>query len=423
MHIALLSDPLPPEIPGGAGQIAWQLGQGLIAAGHQVTFITVTAGPAQVETRHGISIHKLHSNYAPRWRAWFGLLNPQTVRPLNLLLRKLKPDVVNAHNVHESLGYHSLVIGQFAGSATVFTAHDVMPFAYTKLTRFIDPTRPDQLDGFDYRLPFGYNWWQMRLRWNPARNLSIRHTMHYYVDERIAVSHELKKALEANDLPPFGVVHNGIDPAVFDVPEAGITVLRQRYKLDGRRVILFGGRLSREKGDAQLLAALRRVKRQVPDVALLVLARPSDYTRQLMYDNPDLKHELIFGGWLEGAELATAYRLADVVATPSICFDSFPTMNLEGMAAGAPPVTTCFGGAKEAVIDGETGFVINPYDTDTLSDRLIRLLTDETLRERMVGAGRQRVRDQFSLKQQVSAMIDVYELALDKRRSRKGAAL
>jgi starch synthase len=196
-------------------------------------------------------------------------------------------------------------------------------------------------------------------------------------------------------------------------------VLCQRYKLDGRRVILFGGRLSHEKGDAQLLAALRRVKREVPTVALLVLARPSDYTRQLMHDNPDLAHEMVFGGWLEGAELATAYRLADVVATPSICFDSFPTVNLEGMAAGAPPVTTCFGGAKEAVIDGETGFVINPYDTDTLSDRLIRLLTDETLRGRMAEAGRQRVREQFSLKRQVDAMIDVYERALDKQRARK----
>ena len=41
----------------------------------------------------------------------------------------------------------------------------------------------------------------------------------------------------------------------------------------------------------------------------------------------------------------------------------------------------------------------------------------------MAEAGRQRVREQFSLKQQVSAMIEVYERALDKRRSRKGAAL
>jgi glycosyltransferase involved in cell wall biosynthesis len=418
MHIAILSDPLPPETPGGAGQIAWQLGQGLIAAGHQVTFITATPGPAQVETRQGITVHRLHSHYAPRWRAWFGLLNPQTVRPLNLLLRQLKPDVVNAHNIHADLGYHSLVVGRFAGAATVFTAHDVMPFAYTKLTRFIDPSRPDQQDGFDYRLPFGYNWRQMRLRWNPARNLSIRHTMLHYVDERVAVSHELKKALEANDLPPFDVAHNGIDPTLFDVPATGLEVLRQRFRLNGRRVILFGGRLNREKGDLQLLAALRRVKRDVPNLALLVLSHSSDYTRQLIRDNPDLAQELVFGGWLEGAELATAYRLSDVVATPSVCFDSFPTVNLEGMAAGAPPVTTCFGGAKEAVLDGETGFVVNPYDTEALADRLIRLLTDEPLRQRMAEAGRARIRQQFTLQHQVNTMLEVYERALTKRRSR-----
>jgi glycosyltransferase involved in cell wall biosynthesis len=415
MHIVILSDTVPPESAGGAGRIAWQLGQGLLAAGHQVTFIVSTPGPSHVETRQGIPVHLLHSNYAPRWQAWFGLLNPQTVRPLNILLRRLEPDVVNAHNVHYHLGYHSLVIGRFAGAATVFTAHDVMPFAYTKLTAFIDPSHPHQRDGFNYRLPLGYNWRQMRLRWNPARNLSIRHTMRYYVHERVAVSHELKIALEANRLPPFGVVHNGIDPAIFDVPEAGIEVLRQRFKLEGRRVILFGGRLNREKGDSQLFAALRRIKHQVPDVALLVLSRSSDYTLQLTRDNPDLAHQLVFGGWLADAELATAYRLADVVATPSVCFDSFPTVNLEGMAAGAPPVTTCFGGGQEAVIDGETGFVVNPYDTDMLSDRLIRLLTDEVLRQRMADAGLKRIRQHFTLRHQVETMLEVYERALVKR--------
>lgn len=420
MHIVILSDPLPPEIPGGAGRIAWQLGQGLIAAGHQVTFVTATSGPPRVEVRQGITVHMLHSNYAPRWRAWFGLLNPQTVRPLNILLRKLKPDVVNAHNVHRHLGYHSLVIGRSAGAATVFTAHDVMSFAYTKLTRFVNPAQPDQSDGFDYRLPFGYNWWQMRLRWNPARNLSIRHTMHHYVDERVAVSYELKKALEANDLPPFDVVHNGIESEMFEVPEAGIDVLRQRYKLDGRRVILFGGRLSREKGDQQLFAALRRVKREVPNVAVLVLAPSSDYSQRLVHDNPDLAHQLVLGGWLHNAELATAYRLSNAVAVPSVYLDPFPTINLEAMAAGAPPVTTCFGGAHEAVIDGETGFVVNPYNTDALADRLIRLLTDEPLRQRMAEAGRQRIQQCFTLKHQVDAMLEIYERALAKRRRRTG---
>jgi glycosyltransferase involved in cell wall biosynthesis len=419
MHIVILSDSLPPESPGGAGRIAWQLGRGLLAAGHQVTFIAATQVPRRAETRQGIPVHFLYSSYSPRWQAWFGLVNPQTIRPLNVLLRRLRPDIVNAHNVHQHLGYHSLVIARYAGAATVFTAHDVMPFAYAKLTAFIDPSQPDQSDSWNYRLPFGYNIRQARLRWNPARNLSIRHTMRYYVDERVAVSCELKKALEANQLPPFGVVHNGIDAEVFNVPEVAIDAVRRQFRLNGQRVILFGGRLSHAKGDLQLLAALRRVKRKVPNTTLLILARSTDYTRQLIRDNPDLVNQIVLGGWLEDTDLAAAYRVADVVATPSVCFDSFPTVNLEGMAAGAPPVTTCFGGAPEAVIDGETGFVVNPYNIDALADRLIRLLTDEPLRQRMAEAGRAHIRQRFSLQHQTNATLDVYERALAKRCHRR----
>ncbi len=316
MHIVILSDRLPPDHLGGAERIAWQLGQGLIAAGQRVTFITATDGPARVETRQGITVNLLHSRYALRWRAWYSLMNPQTVLPLNRLLRQLKPDIIHAHNIHTDLSYHSLVIGHFVAKATVFTAHDVMPFAYGKIDYIVDPARPDQREGWDYRLPFAHNIRKMHLRWNPARNLSIRHTMRYYVDARIAVSHALKTALEANHLPPFEVVHNGVDPTFFDVPTAGIDVLRQRFKLDGRRVIVFGGRLSYQKGDQQLLAALRSVKAAVPDVALLVLSRVSSYVDDLIRHNPDLADTIITGGWLEGAELATAYRLADVLGIP-----------------------------------------------------------------------------------------------------------
>jgi len=420
MHVVILSDYLPPEEPGGAGRVAWQLGQGLLAAGHRVTFIASTPERAHTETRGGFTVHLLHSNYAPRWQAWFGLVNPQTLRPLNLLLRKLRPDVVNAHNVHMHLGYHSLVIARFAGAATVFTAHDVMPFAYTKYTAYIDPTRLDPCAEPDYRLPFGYNARQMRLRWNPARNLSIRHTMVYYADARIAVSDELKKALEANRLPPFDVVHNAVDPAAFDVPEGSVEVLRQRLRLEGRRVILFGGRLSREKGEEQLMAALRRVRRDVPEVALVVLAHSSETVLKLLHRHPDLSGALMFGGWLEGPELAAAYRAAHVVATPSICFESFGVMNIEGMAAGAVPVTTCFGGPREAVLDGETGYVVNPFDSEALADRLTRLLTDEDLRVRMARAGRARVEQHFTVAQQTAKTVAIFERALARRRRKRG---
>ncbi len=415
---------MPPASTGGPGPIVWQLGLGMIEAGHQVTFVSTTREAARVEDRQGVPLHLLHSDYWPHFHAWFGLMNPQTVVPLNRLLRELAPDIVHAHHVHDHLGYHCLVVGRFANAATVFTAHDVMPFAYEPLTRYIDPAQRDhcgEVDPADYKLPFGYNWRKMGLLWNPARGMSIRHTMHYYADARVAISRELQKALAANGLQDFEVVYNGIDPAFFDVPAASIEVLRQRFNLVGRQVILFGGQLNRNKGDQQLLSALRRVKERVPNVALLVLSPSTVYLDQLIRDHSDLAQHIVRGGWLTGAELATAYRLADVVATPSIYFDPFSTVNLEGMAAGSPPVTTCFGGAPEAVLDGETGYVVNPYNTGALADRLIRLLTDEPLRQRLAAAGQQRVQALFSLRRQVDQMLTIYETAYE-RRQKKGHA-
>ncbi len=73
------------------------------------------------------------------------------------------------------------------------------------------------------------------------------------------------------------------------------------------------------------------------------------------------------------------------------------------------------------MLDGKTGFVVNPYNTDALADRLTRLLTDESLRQCMAAAGRERIRQQFTLDHQVSAMLAVYERALAKRHSHTGS--
>ncbi len=70
------------------------------------------------------------------------------------------------------------------------------------------------------------------------------------------------------------------------------------------------------------------------------------------------------------------------------------------------------------MVDGETGFVVNPFDTDTLADRLIRLLSDEALRCRMVEAGRRRIAAEFTLSQQAGATLAVYERILARKTER-----
>ncbi|XWX03402.1 glycosyltransferase family 4 protein [Aggregatilineales bacterium SYSU G02658] len=406
MHIALLSDRIPPENRGGAGEIVWRLAQGLQRAGHAVTIIAATDGPPFDELREGIPTYHLHSRYPDRWQAYLSLYNPQTIAPLRRLLTNLKPDVVHAHNIHRDLSYHSLALARQLGIRTVFTSHDVMPFAYGKISYFVQP-HTCALPPQGYRLPPFYNLRKNRLRYNPVRNLWIRRVL-AQCDARIAVSHALARAHAENGLSHFSVVHNGIDVVSWRVDAADITALQAQLQIEGRQVILFGGRMTNAKGTQQLLQALARVFPRVPR-ALLLVAGTQPIEEQVPPALLDPVRDFVrSAGWLAGRALAAAYRMARLVVTPSVIFDSFPTMNLEAMACGVPVVTTCFGGAQEAVIDGQTGFVVNPFNIDALAEAIERLLTDDALAARMGAAGLARAQQHFSIEEFVRLMLQHY---------------
>src|SRR5258708_30391854 len=264
MRIVILSDHIPPEDIGGAEKVAWALACQLQRDSHEVHVIATTKGEPFEEVRNGVSTYHLHADYPLRFRSWLSLYNPQTATPLRRLLAAIKPDVVNAHNIHHYLSYNSLRISHRMAIPTVFTAHDTMTITYTNLHHFIDPTQCDVSSPNEYRLPTLHNFKQMKLRFNPVRNKVIRHVLRRYSDARTCVSQVQRQALEANRLPAFEVVYNGVDPASYQAPKSVGEALRQRLKLEGRRVILYGGRVTKSKGSLQLLAALGKLVERIP---------------------------------------------------------------------------------------------------------------------------------------------------------------
>lgn len=419
MRILLMNDQIPPEGKGGAESVVWRLAQGLKSAGHIVHIVATTPNTSFEDVRDGIQTYHIQAGYPKRFRAWLSLYNPQTIAPFRNVIQNLKPDVVNAHNIHFQLSYHTLKVAHDAGIPTVFSAHDVMPFAYTKLTHFIDPAHSGVTNPQDYRLPARYNLKQNRLRYNPFRNPIIRRYLRKFADIRTAPSKALRDALMANDLPLFEIVHNGIDlEAWASVDAVQVESLRVRLGLAGKKVILFAGRLTSHKGTQQLLAAMDQLKDDVPDMRLLVLTA-GDIDGQIPPEYAHLRPLIVKGGWLSGDELVTAYHLADVAVVPSVIFDSFPTVNLEAMACALPVIATSFGGSREIVLDGDTGFIVNPYDTVSFADRLRRLLTDEDLRQQMGLSGQARIYQQFSLKHQIDRMVAFYDQAITLKASKR----
>ena len=78
-------------------------------------------------------------------------------------------------------------------------------------------------------------------------------------------------------------------------------------------------------------------------------------------------------------------------------------MNLRAMAHRKPVVGTCYGGTAEIVVDGETGYLADPWDVEAYGDRIADVLLDPGRAQLMGEAGRRRVERDFTLERQVGA--------------------
>ncbi|MAU13190.1 MAG: hypothetical protein CL607_25460 [Anaerolineaceae bacterium] len=413
MRIMILSDRIPPENRGGGGLMAWRLAVGLRDSGHDVHVVAATDHIPRTQLRESIPTYHIRTRYRERFRPYLSLYNPQALPELRKLYKRIQPDVVNAHNIHSDLSYASISTASRMGFPTVFTSHDAMPFAYSKIDYFVPESGCEPISPQDYRLPPGHNRRTARLRYNPIRNIVIRHILLQHADKLTAPSQALCDAHQANDLPGFERVHNGINPITFSASQSQVEALRKRLALEGKKVILFAGRLTRPKGTIQLLDALQQVIADVPEAVVLVLSSiPIDQQiTDSKYDTLKANH-LKSGGWLDGSELAAAFHLADLIVSPSIILESFGMVLIEAMAAQKPVIASCYTGPTEIVVDGATGFLINPHDTAIFADRLKTLLMQPDLRQSMGQAGQERLLAHFTLSQQVDAMVDVYEQAI-----------
>ncbi|HRZ30068.1 MAG TPA: glycosyltransferase family 4 protein [Candidatus Paceibacterota bacterium] len=406
MKIIFLSDDFPPQSFGGAGISTYDLAIGMKEAGHQVFVITTCRKKDEAGefNFNGLEVFKIASNYPGKWRSYLSLYNPFVVWRVKELLKKIKPDVVHVNNVHFYLSYYCLKLAKKYSKVVVFTARDVMTFNFGKLNT------QRYLENFDAHTTWLDHLKQAGKRWNPFRNFFIRKYLKF-ADQIFAVSKALKEALEQNGIRDVEVMHSGIDIDLWQVSEVEKVFYRKKYNLENKKVILFGGRLSGAKGGGKTLLALVEVAKVVPEVVLLVVASLDNYTNQLKRDAERLGvgDKLIFTGWVGRDEIKYIYACVDLVLVPSICFDSFPRIVLEAMASGKPVISTPFGGAKEIIGDGITGYVVNPLVGNGLAEKVIDLLENSEKSKRFGQVGKERVKKYFNICDKTMRLIVFYE--------------
>lgn len=167
----------------------------------------------------------------------------------------------------------------------------------------------------------------------------------------------------------------------------------------GRKVLLTVGRLvSSEpgKGVDAVIRVLPEVLKRVPDVLYVVIGEGDlkPLLQKLAQENAVQDH-VLFAGQQTPENLRRYYSRADIYVMPSRQ-EGFGLVFLEAMACGKPVIAGNFGGAMEIIQDGRTGFLVDPGNPEQLADRLVRLLDDERLREKMGAAGRQVVEERYT---------------------------
>lgn len=410
MKILILSDDFPPYALGGAGGVAFTVAQGLLEKGHQVSVITSVRdkkyeGESLFE---GIKIYSFCFSYNERWRAYVSLNNPIASSFVKKVLEKEKPDVVHAHNIHHYISYYALKLAKKSGACVVLTAHDCMLVHYGKFTDFINPKKLDIPSEYKYRISSLSQLLTFKKRYNPFRNLIIKRYLKY-VDTVTAVSQELKKVLEINRIKDVEVVHNALDISKWKIDSDKVKEFISISNLEGYKRILFAGKLTKAKGGEELIKALMFVKNEVENIALIIAGQKDAYTAELVRQAEQKGIKTIITGWMQSNSLPNIYEASDLVVFPSTCFDTFGMVNLEAMATRKPVIATCFGGAREVVVDNETGYIINPYNTAVFAQKIISILNNKDMAIKMGEAGYEVARKNFNLTQQVEKFEEIYK--------------
>ncbi|GAA3794978.1 glycogen synthase [Streptomyces phyllanthi] len=389
-RVDLLTKEYPPEVYGGAGVHVAELAKAL----RDFVDLRVRCFGAP-RGEEGVSAYR----------------EPYLAEGANTALRTLGANVEMAAGCAGADLVHSHTWYANAAGHLAATLHGV-PHVVT--THSLEPLRPwkaEQLGG-------GY-----------ALSSWVERTALEHADAVIAVSHAMREDVLRvyPDVDPdrVHVVHNGIDMAAHR-PDHGTAAL-ERYGVDpGRPIVLFVGRVTRQKGLSHLLRAAFELD---PEAQLvLCCGRPDTY--EIAVETAALTDELSVSrdgvvrvdGMLDPVSLRQLLTHATVFVCPSL-YEPMGIVNLEAMACGTAVVATATGGIPEVVADGETGLLVpveqeqdgtgTPLDPKRFASDLAaavnRLVADPGLARTMGAAGRARARERFGWDLAARRVHDVYQ--------------
>jgi glycosyltransferase involved in cell wall biosynthesis len=203
------------------------------------------------------------------------------------------------------------------------------------------------------------------------------------------------------------VIPNAIDTKKFN-PTVDPSVIIKRHNLEGKKVVLYVGRIKFHKGIEYFTSAAKFMDKNTK----FLIVGTGDYEQVIENYIKDLNltDRVIMVGKVPNAELPNYYAACDVFVLPSLTrLEAFGIVGLEAMATGKPVIVSDIPGVREVITNGREGYLTPPMEIPKMVKRIQKLLSEPKLRKKMGDYGRKKVVKYFEISKIVDSLEKVYK--------------
>lgn len=376
-------------IVGGAQENTFLSARGLVEAGHECLLLS---GPS--EGREGSLLQRMKNpGFAVMESPLFVReISPWTdLRAIHWLadfLKKERFDVIHTHS--SKAGIVGRIAGRMAGVPLV--VHTIHGLAFGPYDSFLKN--------------------QLYIR---AERFAAKRCDRIYSVAQAMIDQCL--AAKIGRPEQFKVVYSGMELERFldAQPDAA---LRSELGIPGKncRVVGAVARLFPRKGYEDFFPVAAQVARACPDVRFLIMGDgPSRAAYEKMTEELGIRDRVIFAGLVSPDRIAEYIALTDVVAHFSLK-EGLPRVAVQALAEAKPVVAYPLDGTPEVVLDGRSGFLVQPGNHEAAAQALIRILEQPDERRKLGEYGRNLVRDKFPWRRMSDTLIADYEACLAAKR-------
>lgn len=334
---------------------------GLRAIGHRTFLLAHPQGELRRRASEGADLIP----FAPRAE-----LDLTAAWRMTRIIRDVRPRIIHAHDPH------GVAVAALALSYQTFDPHPILV-----ASRRVD---------FHLRTNAFSRWKYRQVRAFLCASNAIRQML---IDQGI----EAARAI---------TVHEGIDLA--HVAAAPPVSVHEAYWLPHNAPLAGAvGALVAHKGHRYLIEAAAQAVRDVPDARFVIFGE-GDLRRPLekLIADLGLEKHVILGGFRP--DVLSLLKGFDFFVMPSVT-EGLGTSLLDAMACGKPIVASRVGGIPEVVVDGKTGILVPPKDSEALADAIVRMMKDQAAAKTMGNLGYTRVIERFTVERMVEETHAIYE--------------